>query len=129
MLRQPRTYPVSGKVRFKSGGDVHVGTVEFKSKEHQIQARGQIQSDGRFTLTTFNENDGAIAGMHDCVVVQFVMAEGITGHPPSTIGVVDPRYASYSTSRLKAEIFADKKNEIILEVDGVLETQPQNHKH
>ena len=126
---QLRTYPVSGKVRFTSGGVVHVGTVELKSIEHNLQARGQIQSDGSFTLTTYKDGDGAVAGMHDCVVVQFVMAEGISGHKPSTVGVVDRRYASYSTSGLTAEVSPEKKNEIILEVEGLLRSQPEDHKH
>ncbi len=126
---QLRTYPVSGKVRFTTGGIVHVGTVELKSREHNVQARGQIRSDGSFTLTTYKDGDGAVAGMHDCVVVQFVMAEGISGHKPSTVGVVDRRYATYSTSGLKAEVSPDKKNELMLEVEGLLRSQPQDHKH
>ena len=126
---QLRTYPVSGKVRFTTGGVVHVGTVELKSKEHNVQARGQIQSDGSFTLTTYKDGDGAIAGMHDCVVVQFVMAEGISGHKPSTVGVVDRRFASYSTSGLKAEISSSQSNELILMVEGILKTQPADHTH
>ena len=126
---QLRTYPVSGKVRFANGGVVHVGTVELKSREHKVQARGQIQSDGSFTLTTYKDGDGAVAGMHDCVVVQFVMAEGISGHKPSTIGVVDRRYASYSTSGLSAEISTDHSNELILKVDGIQKTQPEDHSH
>ncbi len=126
---QLRTYPVSGKVRFATGGVVHVGTVELKSRENNVQARGQIQSDGSFTLTTYKDGDGAVAGTHDCVVVQFVMAEGISGHKPSTVGVVDRRYASYSTSGLKAEISPDHSNELILKVEGILKTQPADHTH
>jgi hypothetical protein len=124
-----RTYPVSGTVRFKSGGAVHVGTVELKSREHRVQARGQIQSDGSFTLTTYKDADGAVAGMHDCVVVQLVVAEGIKGHKPSSIGVVAQRYANYSTSGLTAEISPDKKNELVLEVEGILKAQPKDHSH
>ncbi len=126
---QLRTYPVSGKVQFTTGGAVHVGTVELKSREHNVQARGQIQKDGSFTLTTYKDGDGAIAGTHDCVIVQFVMAEGISRHKPSRVGVVDRRFASYSTSGLTAEISPDKKNELILEVDGLLKSQPEDHKH
>jgi hypothetical protein len=124
-----RTYPVNGKVQFKTGGVVHVGTVELKSREHSVHALGPIQSDGSFTLTTYKDGDGAIAGIHDCVVVQFVMAEGLAGHKPSTIGVVDRRYASYSTSGMQVDISTNKKNEIVLEVEGLLPTQPEDHGH
>jgi hypothetical protein len=123
------TYPVAGKVQFTTGGPVHVGTVELKSREHGVQARGQIQSDGSFTLTTYKDGDGAVAGIHDCVVVQLVVTEGLTGHRPSAVGVVDQRFASYSTSKLTVEISPDKANEVVLEVEGILKKQPEDHSH
>lgn len=123
------TYPVSGKVLFTDGSPVKVGTVELKSREHPIQARGKIDTDGTFQLTTYNENDGAVAGVHDCVIVQFVMAEDVTGHRPSTIGVVGRRYASYTTSGLTLEITGDGENEVVLEVEGILKEQPDSHTH
>lgn len=124
-----RTYPVSGTVRFKTGGAVHVGTIELKSREHKSHARGQIQPDGSFTLTTYKDGDGAVAGMHDCVIVQFVMTEELTAHKASTVGVIDRRYASYSTSGLTAVIRPEKDNELIIEVDGLLPSQPTHHSH
>lgn len=125
-----KTYQVSGQVQFKSGGPVRVGTVELKSRAHNVNARGKLNSDGSFTLTTYVDGDGAIEGMHDCVVVQFVMTEGIKGHRPSTIGVLDRRYNSYATSGLELEISSTGKNEILIEVEGVRSTQPEGeHKH
>ena len=125
-----KTYPVHGKVQFKSGGPVRVGTIELKSREHDIHARGTLNTDGTFTLTTYEDGDGAIAGKHDCVVVQFVMAEGIQGHRPSTIGVIDRRYNSYATSGLEVKISPKGKNEITIEVEGLRASQPNGpHKH
>lgn len=125
-----KTYPVQGKVQFKSGGPVRVGTIELKSREHDIQARGTLNTDGTFKLTTYEDGDGAIAGKHGCVVVQFVMAEGIKGHRPSTIGVIDRRYNSYATSGLEIEISPKGKNEITIEVEGLRASQPDGpHKH
>ncbi len=124
-----QTYPVSGKVQFSSGGAVHVGTVELKSREHKVHARGQIQPDGSFSLTTYQEDDGAIEGDHDCVVVQMVVAEAVDAHRPSTIGVVDRRFANYSTSGLAVQIEPTQLNEIVLVVDGILKKQPENHDH
>jgi hypothetical protein len=123
------TYPVAGKVKFKTGGPVHVGTVELKSREHGVQARGSIETDGTFVLTTYEAGDGAVAGMHDCVIVQFVMTEGIEGHRGSTLGVIDPKYGSYASSGLALEIKPETQNEIVLEVDGIRKTQPEDHKH
>ncbi len=114
-----KTYTTRGKVLFKNGSPVHVGTVELKSREHGVQARGPIDQEGNFILTTYTEGDGAVAGIHDCVVVQFIMAEEIKDFKPSVLGVVHPRYASYSTSGLTVEIKADTENDLKLEVEGV----------
>ena len=113
-----KTYPVSGKVQFTTGGPVHVGTVELKSREHGVQARGQILSDGSFTVTTYQAGAGAVAEIHDCVVVQFVMTEEIQGHRPSVIGAVDRRFANYSTSGLSVEIYPNQSNDVLVEVEG-----------
>jgi hypothetical protein len=123
------TYPVSGIVQFEAGKPVHVGTLELKSREHGIQARGEIQSDGSFQLTTYSAGDGAVAGLHDCVVVQMVFAEGLSAHRPSAVGVVDGRHASYSTSGLVVEVSADQNNELTIEVEGKRKTQPAQHAH
>jgi hypothetical protein len=124
------TYPVKGRVVFNGGGEVHVGTVELKSKEHPtIQARGTIETDGSFTLSTYEPNDGAIAGDHDCVVVQMVMAENVKSHRPSKVGIVDRKHASYATSGLRAQIKAGPANELELKVDGILQKQPDSHQH
>ncbi len=123
------TYPVAGRVQFASGSPVHVGTVELKSREHEIQARGEIDADGKFTLTTYVKGDGAVAGFHDCVIVQFVMTEDLAGHKPSLIGVIDRRYASYATSGLSVEVSPEGKNQIVLEVEGLRKTQPEDHAH
>lgn len=124
-----RTYPVSGKVQFKSGSPVRVGTIELKSRQHDIHSRGTLNPDGTFTLTTYEEGDGAIEGKHDCVIVQFVMTEGLQGHRPSTIGVIDRRYNNYTTSGITIDIEA-KRNEITIEVEGLPNTLPTDeHKH
>ncbi len=129
---QLKTYPVQGKVLFEDGSPVHVGIVELKSKDFPIQARGSIEKDGSFTLTTYQPGDGAVAGKHACVVVQFVVTEGMTAHRPSTIGVVAPKFASYSTSGLLVDITTDGSNQIELRVDGIQKQQPkegEDHAH
>ena len=121
-----KTYPAKGKVVFKSGNPVHVGTVEIKSREHGVQARGSIDPDGNFLLTTYTDGDGAVAGMHDCVVVQFVMTEELKDFKPSVVGVVHPKYASYSTSGLTVEIKPDQDNDLRIELDGVKKVSPKD---
>lgn len=129
---QLSTYPVAGKIRFEAGGVVKVGTVELKSREHGVQARGQISTDGTFTLTTFEENDGAVAGTHDCVVTQMVITEDLGRHRASTLGVIDRRYFNYSTSGLVVEINDQGENEVELVVRGIrknTEKAMESHRH
>jgi hypothetical protein len=117
------TYPVSGQVIFEDGSPVHVGTVELKSREHNIHARGEIGTDGRFSLSTYESGDGAVAGKHDCVVVQMVMVEEISGFRHSTDGVVHPRFGSYRTSELLADVAEKRTNELKITV-GRLSDRP-----
>jgi hypothetical protein len=123
------TYPVSGIVQFEEGKPVHVGTLELKSREHGIQARGDIQTDGSFQLSTYEAGDGAVAGLHDCVVVQMVIAEGLSAHRPSAVGVVDGRHANYATSGLVVEVSPNRNNLLTIEVEGKRKTQPEQHAH
>ena len=125
--RRPPAYPAGGRVIFEDGSPAHVGSVELKSRSHPVQARGEIGADGRFTLSTYEPGDGAVAGKHECVVVQFVMAEEITGHEPTTQGVIDPRFGSYATSGLECEISADEPNQITLRVQGVSPAEDKDH--
>ncbi len=113
------TYKVNGKVQFENGNPVIVGIVEFQSVDHRINARGDIQPDGTFQLTTFAPNDGAVAGKHKCVILQMVIGENIVGHKPSTIGVVDSKFASYLTSGLTFDVDPEGINEITVTVHGI----------
>ena len=116
---RPPAYPTRGKVLFADGTPVKVGTIETKSMLHDVQATATIQLDGSFVFTTYKEGDGAVAGPHQCVVVQFVQAENIQNHKPSTLGVVNRKHASYATSNLKIDVVADKQNELIIQVEGL----------
>lgn len=125
------TYPVSGKVQFPDGSPVRVGTVELKSREQGVQARGTIATDGTFTLTTYEEDDGAVEGTHDAVVVQMIVTEDLAGHPPTTLGVVDRRFGSYATSGLSAVVKRDQENRVVLQVEGLQDrpSRSDGHKH
>lgn len=111
------TYPVQGRVVFSDGSPVHTGSIELKSREHGVQARGTIAGDGSFQLTTYEPNDGAVAGTHDCVVVQLVMVEELDNFTPSMAGIVDPRFGAYSQSGLKCEVYAESDNAVTITVE------------
>lgn len=128
--RQPATYSVQGQIQFPSGAAVRVGTVEVRSRSLGINARGAIEPDGSFQLTTFSPGDGAVEGIHDCVVVQMVIAEDVR-QSASAFGVVDPKHGSYKTSGLTIDVKPDSENKVILKVDalGGKELKAKDHKH
>lgn len=72
----PTTYPVRGTVVFAGGQPWTGGTITFKStSDPGMMASGDIQADGRFTLTTYyvvagqaRTKPGAIAGEHTVTV-------------------------------------------------------------
>lgn len=117
---QLKTYPAKGKVVFADGSPVKVGTIECKSFEHGVQATGTIDTDGSFVLTTYRDGDGAVAGNHKCVIVQFIPTENIPNFKPSPIGVVDRKFSSYATSELRLKISTTEPNDNLrIEVTGV----------
>jgi len=126
-------HPATGQVVFKSGSPVQVGTVELKSREHGIHARGEITRDGRFVLTTYESGDGAVAGLHDCVVVQMVIVEDVAQFRPSTYGIVHPRFGSYASAGLQVEIVPQQANDLRIIVEGLsprtAKTGTKGHAH
>ena len=113
-----KTYEVEGQVVFKDGSPVKVGIVETKALGKSVQATGSINKDGSFRLTTYRENDGAIAGQHRVVVIQMIPVEDIPNYRPSTMGVVHRKHASYNTSELTMSVEPDGSNKIRLVVSG-----------
>ncbi|WP_254513425.1 hypothetical protein [Anatilimnocola floriformis] len=100
-----KTYPVTGTVKFTDGKPLAGGTVEFRSVNSdvakQVNARGEIGADGKYQLTTFNPNDGAIAGEHQVCV--FPPSRDTPGNfssepPPSPL---QRKFLAYETSGLK----------------------------
>lgn len=108
-----------------------MGTIETKSRDLGINARGSIQKDGSFQLTTFEPNDGAVAGWHDCVVIQVVMHGEELAGKVSKYGIVDPKHNSYATSGISFEVKPEGTNEIKLQVQPLQgKEQPEkSHKH
>ncbi len=118
-----QTFPAEGRVIFPTGEPVRTGYVESRSLDHAINARGKIDRDGSFKLGTYSESDGAVAGRHQAVVIQFIASDNLLaekylpkiehdhGHE------VDLRFADYMTSELEFTIDPDAKNFITLVVE------------
>lgn len=111
------TYPVSGRVIFADGSPVRTGFIELQSDEHRVNARGTIARDGSFQLTTFDPNDGAVAGSHRAVIVQFLAQENLPAIPHDHGKPVSLKHADYATSGLTFEVEPGQTNtwEVVVE--------------
>ncbi|MBL8873089.1 MAG: carboxypeptidase regulatory-like domain-containing protein [Planctomycetaceae bacterium] len=108
----PPTYPVVGKVVFENGEACQLGTIEFRSLDHLVSARGKIEKDGSFKLSTWEPDDGAVAGKHQVIIQQMIITEDLSfaahGHGPR----VNPRYGDYATSGIEISVEPVGKNEV-----------------
>ena len=111
------TYPTRGQVLFPDGSPVRTGVIELKSLEHDLNARGNIARDGSFTLGTYTDNDGAVAGKHQAIVMQFLASDSGPEIQHEHGDPVDPRFADYTTSALEFEIQPTSVNRLEVQVD------------
>jgi hypothetical protein len=112
------TYPTAGKVVFADGTPLEGGTVEFRSvqAENVLMARGRIQPDGSFQLSTFEPDDGAVEGEHRVLICPA---------PPKRFGLpsdpklaIDFRFTKFDTSGLKCTVTRDSgQNQFTLQVE------------
>ena len=95
---RPATYPVTGMVIYK-GNPLPNATVVFSSQgENPTAAVGRTDEQGAFSLTTFNDQDGAVAGEHQVLIT----ATKIKGPPPgANLDEVDPTVTEISLSPQK----------------------------
>ncbi|WP_235935126.1 hypothetical protein [Candidatus Laterigemmans baculatus] len=108
----PTTAPVSGTVTF-NGEPLQAGTVIFTPKAGGPPAYGEIQSDGTYALTTFEDGDGAVPGSHGVAVsaVEFKNPD-----LPVATTVIPMKYSSEQTSGLTAEVAEQDMNVVDLEL-------------
>jgi len=112
-----KTYKVQGRVVTETGKPIEMGSIEFRSEgnESRVIARAKIKPDGSFSLSTFAIDDGAVAGRHDVIVQQMIIAEGFGKsheHGPR----VPAGYSDYASSGLTAEVKKTGDNFVTLMV-------------
>lgn len=125
---QPETFVVTGQVVLNDGTPLQFGTIETLSVEKRVNARGTIQPDGTFSLTTFNEGDGAVPGEHRVVIIQTTStpfaASSAVGMRHSHGHEIAAKYRNFSTSGLSFTVVPDSTNEVLLRVDSVTKEPP-----
>ena len=87
-VETPETVPVSGTVMY-NGNPVPGATVSFMSDAAPRAATGITDSEGKFQLSTFGANDGAIPGEHKVTVTK-IEGEQAASTSPNTAMMNDP---------------------------------------
>ena len=94
--------PVTGKVTFK-GQPLAKGVVKFDPVDDGKVAKGELQSDGSFSLSTFKPGDGAVVARHRVTV------SGTAAVAAAKKGkeLIPGKYTSRMTSGLEADVSRD----------------------
>lgn len=120
---RPQTWPVRGRVIFRDGEPVRFGIVEFDSLDHQSTARGLINENGEFVLSTFGTEDGAVAGPSRAIVVQLMVFDAAAQHVRDHGALVSPETFSYETSGLSFDVLPNQDNRFTIVVKRRSETE------
>lgn len=112
------TAKAAGRVTL-DGKPVTEGSVVF-TPVRGWPARGELDEEGRFTLSTYKPGDGAIVGPHEIAVLAMSgpdPTEHFERPPPApTKWLVPERYGNRSSSGLAYEVKSGESNEIELEL-------------
>jgi hypothetical protein len=118
--KYPPTAPVSGKITL-NGEPVTQGRISFHPTSGERPALANIQSDGSYSLTTFERGDGALLGSHK-VSIKSTRIENAPPPPkdfreeaaqaaelakrggPQLVFIVDKKYYDERTTDLQADV-------------------------
>ncbi len=125
---RPDTYPVTGTLTL-NGKPVEGAEISFYGEGAARVAGGRTNADGKYSLTTFETNDGAVAGDHVVTIVKrkpkgefsgpmdaenpgeaygAAMEAAASGEPDAlTIDELPVEYASKDSSTLKRTVIKD----------------------
>jgi hypothetical protein len=126
---QPSTTKVTGTVTY-NGEPVEGATVVFgAASEGGRAATGVTDSAGKFTLTTFEQGDGAVPGSYTVAISKTETIGGMSAEEEhaameageeveeaETIQHLPEKYLNGPTSGLTAEVTADGRNDFTFEL-------------
>lgn len=114
---RPQVYPAGGIVQY-NGAPLEGATVVFRSEAEQKAAYGTTNAEGKFTLTTFEEGDGAVAGKHQVRITKIKTEiapapadPGADVVPPKETSLLPAKYADFKTSGLTTEVAPGGENQ------------------
>jgi hypothetical protein len=125
---RPKVVPAGGRVLF-NGQPLAGAHVTFTNAAAGRSAYAKTDADGKFTLTTFERNDGAVPGKQQISVSKLEGAKpaepGVdrtttTNAAPAAARrwVIPRRYGDMTTSELTADIVETATNDLVVELRG-----------
>jgi hypothetical protein len=132
--QRPKVVRAGGVVHF-NGQPLADAHVTFTNTTDKVSAYARTDANGKFTLTTFEQGDGAVPGLQQISVSKVEMighADPTVDRTTTTEKVADPQrrwlipehYGSPTTSGLTAEIAESGNKEIVLELKGDASNEP-----
>lgn len=114
----PDTAAASGVVLYQ-GKAVNEADVTFHPQGEGHPGVGRTDAEGRFVLTTYDAEDGAVVGTH-AVTIRLMPTGGLPGMEAKSTGAaaIPQKYADPSTSPLTAEVKPDEDNEFKFELQN-----------
>ena len=112
-----KTYAVTGTIAYSDGNRFSGGDqsfIIFESIDHSINATGVIDTNGTFSLGTYEPNDGAIAGDHRVSIAPPSPAGDPDQAPPDPL--LHSKYLDLDTSELQVTVEAISSNQISIPV-------------
>jgi len=117
---RPKTVHVEGVVTYQ-GEPVAEAQVSFIPAQGR-PASGTTGADGRFTLMTFEPDDGAVLGEHTVTIEKTALPSDQEGASyaeqmsAKRVSLIPEQYANVQSSPLKATVSADGPNEFEFEL-------------
>ncbi|TWU27584.1 carboxypeptidase regulatory-like domain-containing protein [Bythopirellula polymerisocia] len=109
------TAPVTGTVKM-DGQPVTSGYVFILPGKGRM-AKGSIQEDGTFVMSTYDEGDGVQVGEHPVIVTPIPAGEG-TPRPKGRATEIPPKYMKASSSGLTINVQPGDSNQLNLELSS-----------
>ena len=97
-------YPVRGTVTYDDGSPVSQGMVVFENADGTTMARGQIQSDGSYQLSTQSPNDGLKPGRYKVLVNPLDMSDVPDEQKKLPF---DVKFTRFQTSGIEVDVKAE----------------------
>ncbi|MCC6508703.1 MAG: hypothetical protein IT423_06330 [Pirellulaceae bacterium] len=111
---RPKPVAVSGTVLVNNQPSEKVRVV-FAPQDHSFAAAGITDAQGKFSLQTFESNDGAVPGKFRVAVSKFDVIEKAGGAVDEK-HYLSSKYMNPSTSGIEFEVKKTGKNEVTIEV-------------